>query len=115
MNATTRNPMMYKSAFFITRLFLCGAIILAIVLSGCSGSREIFEYSVNAHVGHPIKDFEKFVHKKVTLENGKTEYIFLNESGCSYAYLVNSDGVVESWRYVSDPALCKRGVNWGLF
>jgi len=67
---------------------------------------------MNLEIGYPIKDKEKFPHKEVPLENGKKEYQFSNEKGGRWAFVVNKDGIIESWKYLSDPSLCTVGYNW---
>ena len=71
-----------------------------------------FRDSMNLELGHPITDLEKFPHVEVPLDNGKTEYQFSNKNGGRWAFVVKKDGTIESWRYLSDPALCTVGYNW---
>lgn len=120
MDTTKPRFSMSGTVFLLIGLVILIIIVLAIASTGChsrneNGGQVLFEDGLNLQIGHPIKDMEKFPHEKKPLEDGATEYVFSEENGCSYAFIVNSEGIIESWRYVSDPSLCKRSFSFGPF
>lgn len=97
----TGQPSLNKS------LRLCGILMTMVLAGGCVNlGQEIFREGRDLQVGRSIATWEKLPHSKRQLADGKSEYEFTEKSGCTWAFTVNAQGTIESWRYISDPSLC---------
>jgi hypothetical protein len=94
----------------------CLGCIAVVALAGCADmGPKLFQRTMDRNVGYPVKDWETYPHDVNALEDGRKEYVFKEKSGCRWAFIVNKDGIVESWKYLSDPALCRRRYGLGPF
>jgi hypothetical protein len=77
----------------------------------------MFRESCDFAVGYPIEGWTNQPH--VVLEipggSGARVYTFTRPNGCSWEFVTDSNNVVISWRYLSDPSLCSENFRLGPF
>ena len=80
---------------------------MTVLAGGCTNlGHELFREGRDLQVGRPIAAWERLPHSKSELADGKSEYLFTEKNGCTWAFIVDVHGVIESWRYVGDSSLC---------
>lgn len=87
------------------------------IIQGCRDvGEDLFRSGRDAAIGRSIKDWLRaYPHEKGILEDGKIEYQFAEKNGCKWAFITDTDDIAVSWRYISDPKLCKERFSLGPF
>jgi len=89
------------------------ALIALLAVSACRPNQDNFRSSMDFAIDRSIKAYTSLPHEVKLRQDGMHDYIFSDQSGCSWAFVVNADQTIVSWHYVSDRKLCVRGLNWG--
>lgn len=96
-------------------IFFC---IFTFVTQGCRlehDGEKLFREMLDRRIGYPAKELERLPHVKRMLEDGTTEYQISKDNKCKVAFIADTNGIIVSWRYLSDPKLCKTTFSIGPF
>lgn len=99
-----------------TRSFLVLSSLMSMLGCGVKNNAS-FERTVQRFVGFPISYMSEStdLHDIVRMPNGLVEYHYETPIGCRWAYIVDGDGIIKSWRYIGPPGPCRQRVSWGSF
>ena len=93
------------------------AAVLIACMTSCAGpaTNRLFEYTADTYVGRPVSDVIRAsqLDETVRISKDYTEYRFQGPpEGCRWAYVVNNDGVIVSWHYISPSVPCRMAPSW---
>lgn len=96
-----------------TRAKAVAVLAVLLAITACRPNQDNFRSNMEFAVGRSIEAYTSLPHEVQDRQDGMHEYIFSDHAGCSWAFVVNGKQKIVSWHYVSDRALCVRGLNWG--
>ena len=90
----------------------------SVLLIGCDlkdHSEDLWKQTRDLGIGNSIEPWTRYPHSIIQLEGGFTEYVFGEQGGCQWAYIVDPEKTIVSWKYLSDPPLCRQQTKLGPF
>lgn len=88
-------------------------LVVLLAVTACRPNQDNFRTIMEFAVGRSIEAYTSLPHEVRDRQDGMREYIFSDQAGCSWAFVVNAEQTIVSWRYVSDRPPCVRSLNWG--
>lgn len=101
-------------------VLITASLLSVLLVTGCgvdNVGEKMFRESCDFAVGWPIEGWtnEPHVVRDVGGGLGMKEYEFKRPNGCSWSFVTDSNSIVLSWRYLSDPSLCTTKFRLGPF